>query len=405
MDSLDILTSADRALPYFQPIYSADGQIVIGYEILGRIEYNDKIISMGPFFMDESVPEEYKIEMDDLILAKALDLAVSENDSFLLFINRDANLLMMDQGESFLGLLKEYEERGLALDRIVLEITEHNFKGDFGRLQHMLTYFRTYGIKLAIENAGQESSNLDRIGKLSPDILKIGLQPLVTTSPDEAYHHVLQSIALLARKIGAAVLYEDIEVNFQLQYAWKTGGRFFQGYYLSHPEGHFIEKTLHKDKLAGEFRQFIQREKNKLEKFHQLSQSFSERVQESLAKFKKIGSDYDALIRELSLDLTDCSFRIYICNEEGFQQTENIFKSGETWVSQPEYKLKNWSWRPYFLETIFRMRRNNRGYFSDLYRDIETGESIRTFSYPIGEGLYLFIDLPYAYLYDQDGML
>ena len=44
-------------------------------------------------------------------------------------------------------------------------------------------------------------------------------------------------------------------------------------------------------------------------------------------------------------------------------------------------------------------------FFSDLYSDIETGEMIRTFSYPMDDNMYLFIDLPYSYLYEQDGLL
>ncbi len=64
---------------------------------------------------------------------------------------------MLDHGESFLELLKEYEEQGIELNRIVLEITEHNFEGDIEQLYHMLAYYRTYGIKIAVDNIGKES--------------------------------------------------------------------------------------------------------------------------------------------------------------------------------------------------------------------------------------------------------
>ena len=46
----------------------------------------------------------------------------------------------------------------------------------------------------------------------------------------------------------------------------------------------------------------------------------------------------------------------------------------------PEYYMKNWSWRPYFLENIMKMRFENKARLSDLYADIETGEMVRTFS-------------------------
>ncbi|MCG3057177.1 EAL domain-containing protein, partial [Escherichia coli] len=75
----------------------------------------------------------------------------------------------------------------LSLNRVVLEITEHNFNGDIESLQHLLKYYQTYGIKVAIDNIGKESSNLDRIGLLSPDILKVDLHILRQTAMTQSY--------------------------------------------------------------------------------------------------------------------------------------------------------------------------------------------------------------------------
>jgi hypothetical protein len=79
-----------------------------------------------------------------------------------------------------------------------------------------------------------------------------------------------------------------------------------------------------------------------------------------------------------------------------------MFKRNGRWELEPQYYMKNWSWRPYFLENIIRMRSRKRGILSDLYADIETGETIRTYSYPIDDRHYLFIDLSYNYLFEHD---
>lgn len=52
-----------------------------------------------------------------------------------------------------------------------------------------------------------------------------------------------------------------------------------------------------------------------------------------------------------------------------------------------------------------KMRINKKGILSDLYTDIETGETIRTFSFPLNASDYLFVDLSYEYLYEHDGLL
>ncbi|MEI4789961.1 EAL-associated domain-containing protein [Bacillus sp. FJAT-53060] len=405
VDPLDILTNIEDVLPHYQAIFSAEEQKVIGYEILGRMEFESETVSLGSFFTDSSIPDEYKLEVDQKVLSQALTLFTTADEDLLIFINHDANVLMLDHGESFLGLLKEYEGRGIQLNRFVIEFTEHTFSGDIEQLYHTLTYYRTYGIKIAVSNIGKECSNLDRIALLSPDLLKIDLQALKALSPSPSYEYVLYSISLLARKIGAALIYEDIEANFQLQYAWRNGGRYFQGFYLHEPTAELIDRNKRKDQLREEFQQFIAHEKKKLQSVYEHSETFYKRIHQAVTTLKKSCNTNNELIQKLSLELTDCSFRIYMCNEEGFQITGNVFKKEKEWLFQPEYVEKNWSWRPYFLSNILQMRISGKGFFSDIYSDLETGERIRTFSYPLEGDMYLFIDLPYAYLYEQDGLI
>lgn len=51
MDALEILSDLENVFPYFQPIFNADEQRVIAYEVLGRYLSKGKAISLGPFFM------------------------------------------------------------------------------------------------------------------------------------------------------------------------------------------------------------------------------------------------------------------------------------------------------------------------------------------------------------------
>jgi len=104
-------------------------------------------------------------------------------------------------------------------------------------------------------------------------------------------------------------------------------------------------------------------------------------------------------------EMDQVAFRMYICDEDGFQKSANIFKDKNGWISQSEYLNKNWSWRPYFLENIIKMRHEQKGILSDLYCDIETGETIRTFSFPMNGNDYLFIDISYQYLFEHDQLL
>jgi EAL domain-containing protein (putative c-di-GMP-specific phosphodiesterase class I) len=403
MDPLEILTNKENVFPVFQPIFSADEQIVIGYEILGRYRDEDGTHSLGPFFHDESIPDEYRMEIEDDLQMQALERIFDHNSKLLMFINRHPDLLMKDRGQSLLEQLLLLQEHGLSLDRIVIEITEHQFRGDIEQLNHVFTYLRTYGIQLAVDNVGRGSSNLDRLRLLKPDILKVDLQILKqTTSPNE-YEDIFQSLSMLARKIGATLLYESIESPFQLQYAWKHSGRFYQGYFLARPEENFVAPTVCKQMLTEQFVRFIGHEKKKLLNQYQLTETLNRKLEEHHLKNKELDDDELAFL--VAKTLNDISFRVYICDENGLQTSANMVKVANEWKKQLEYKGKNWSWRPYFLENIIRMDYVKKGILSDLYSDIETGEMIRTFSFPIREQYYLFIDLPYAFIYSQDGLL
>ncbi|MBM6617628.1 EAL domain-containing protein [Bacillus suaedaesalsae] len=403
MDPLDVLTNLSMVAPHFQAIFTADERKVCGYEVLGRYQVGNKFMSLGPFFSDESVPDEYRAEVDDLVVKKAIEYWLEREVTPQLFINRNPNLLMRDNGESLLELLLGYEEKGFSLSKLVLEIREHDFVGDIEQLNHLLTYYRTFGIKVAVDNVGNGTSNLDRIGLLAPDFLKFDLHMLRKSNVHTSHQDVLYSLSLLARKIGAAMLYENIETLYQLQYAWRNGGRYYQGYYLQNPTSEFVQEEILTEQLKAEIQQFIEHEKRKIQNIYQLREHIQNLVQELLVKYKKLFTG-DELLEVVSHHLTDFTFRIYICDEDGFQQSANHVKTSNGWELQLEYYNKNWSFRPYFLENIMKMKLEQRGILSDLYSDIETGEVIRTFSFPINQKNYLFIDLTYDFLYEKSAL-
>ncbi|MDF9762591.1 MULTISPECIES: EAL domain-containing protein [Peribacillus] len=401
MDTEKILKNLDRVTPFFQPIFSADQHQVIGYEILGRYEEQSEYKSLGSFFHDSAVPEEYRVEVDNYVLEIALERIKDYGEDFLIFINRDPNLLMLDHGEEFMEILHRHFQPE-EMHRIVLELSDTISPENLDPLQHVLAYFKTYGIKIALDHLGQDTQ-LDRIAQISPNILKVNLDQLRISGGD-AYQVILFSLSMLARKIGANLLFENIESEYQLRFAWKNGGRYYQGYFLAKPEGEFINKDLLREKFHQECQSFISLETKKLEAVYQKTSQFNENMQGFLKQQKRVGSHEDFL-RSLAKKLDYICFRLYICDEEGYQKSPNILHKDGQWLVQPKYMNKNWSWRPYFLENIVKMRNEKKGILSDLYSDIETGETIRTFSYPLNDKEYIFFDLSYSYLYENEALL
>lgn len=398
MDAIDVLTNLEKLKVYFQPIFSADEHVVVAYEITGKFIKDEKLISLNSFAYDEDIPEEYRVEVEHKILHKGLARLAEETKDFDIYLPCNANLLILDYGESYFDIIKEYipEEE---LTRIVLVISEHNFKGEFNQLNNILRYFQTYGIKIAINQVGSES-HLDYIKMLSPNILKLNIERLSYESWS-AQNDLFTSLGTLARKIGANMLFEGIDSVHQLQFAWKNGGRYYQGKYLADTHTALIPRDQMKKSFKERCRQFIITEKRMLEDKYNSLKILQSTLEESVERMKPASDSAEQLI-ELGKELDTYSFRLYICDEEGFQTSPNIIRINKKWIIQEESINKNWSWRPYFLKTIIKMRNDQRGVFSDVYSDIDTGELTRTFSVPVNGNEYLFIDISYEYLFKHN---
>ncbi|MCT8137925.1 EAL domain-containing protein [Anaerobacillus sp. CMMVII] len=405
MDALEVLMNVDKIVPYFQPIFSATKQSVIGYEVLGRIKIDNEVISLGSFFNNDSIPDEYVIEVDEQLQLMAFEYYCRAQQTTDLFINCNANILMNDEDytEKLLNRIQSFETRGLKLENIVLEIREHDYHGDLSQLGHLIMYLKSLGIRIAIDDVGKGGSNLDRIAQLEPDIIKVDLDFIKGVSISQAHRDVLFSLSTFARKMGATLLFEGIGDLTKLNAAWRNGGRYYQGFYLARPASEFVVEDCCKEKLKSEFQQFINHERTNLNNQYIFTDELNNRLEQVVKKDKKL--PLEELIKGAATNLQDVSFRLYICDQYGFQRSSNYLKSTNGWQKQEDYIGKNWSWRPYFLETIVRMQYEKRGVLSDLYSDIETNEFIRTFSYPINEELYLFLDIPYAFLYEKKGLL
>ncbi|WP_079508253.1 EAL domain-containing protein [Mesobacillus jeotgali] len=401
MDALDILTDLENVVPLFQPIFNAEEHKIIGYEILGRYVSEKEELSLGSFFQDEMIPEEYRIEVENVVFSKAMEVASCSGEQDLLwFVNREAGLLMMDDGEGFLQSILSFQGKGIRPENIVLEISDRHVQN---HIEHLINYYKSYGIKIAVGKVGSESSYLNRIAGIEPDILKIDMSSLRSNNSGPAYLDVLHSLSILARKIGAAILFENIETPYQLQFAWKNGGRFYQGFYLKKPQTDLLEKDILKEKLKAEIHGFILSEKKRLQSYYDLRVELNSKFQDLINRNKK-GHSSNELLKALGESMDGIAFRMYICDEDGFQLSPNLYKTDDEWIIQPKYENKNWSWRPYFLENIIRMRSGKKGILSDRYSDIETGEVIRTFSLPLNDKEFLFVDLSASYLHKREGL-
>ncbi|MER1958564.1 MAG: EAL-associated domain-containing protein [Solibacillus sp.] len=398
MGILEILDKLDQIEILYEPIYSADGHRVVAYEVIGQIEGETGLVNIEHFTYEQEVPIEMRAEIEQLFVRKALQAASHLIAEVGLYIPCNPNLLANDYGESYFAMLKELidEEN---LPQITLVMAEHKYKGDVRQLHHAIRYIKTYGVKIALADVGSQTL-LENLLMVEPAVLKINVGQL-NYNLWGAQNHAFATIRALAVKMGTLLLIENIETVYQLQHGWKNGARYYKGPYLQAPNKEFASRDALKERFRSECKQFITTEKKQLlHKYEEMKRlekticTIVEQIQPSSKQQEKL--------MQLANTLQNCAFRIYICDNNGFQTSPNICWIDGKWEVQETAVGKNWSWRPYFLLNIIKLAKDHKGDLSSVYSDIETGELTRTYSMALANEEFLFIDIAYDYLYEHN---
>ena len=398
MDALKVLDKIDQIEVLYEPIYSADQHEIIAYEISGRIKDEDNYINIEKITYAANVPIEIRVEIEQLLVKQSIKQVLHLLQDVQLYLPCNPILLMQDIGDSYLNMLMETlgEER---LHCITLVLKEHVYDGDIRSLQHVVRYFKTYGITFALSDVG-EASHLENILLLEPSVLKLPSNQL-NYNKWGARNPVFSTLRSLAFKMGASLLLENVETSYQLHQGWKYGVRYYKGEYLKKPSPTFIDRYTLKERFRSDCEQFIQTERKVLVEKYETLKTLEKKILSAVEENHPSSKNLESL-QLLAEKMSEYAFRLYICDEKGFQITPNIVLKNNEWKENVDALGKNWSWRPYFLLNLIKLRNDLKGDFSQSYIDIETNELTRTFSLALKGSEYLFVDISYAYLYKHN---
>jgi len=99
----------------------------------------------------------------------------------------------------------------LPLDRIVLELSEHEPVDDYGALKAVLAPLRARGMRLAIDDVGAGFSSLRHIVITAPDVIKLDRSIVTGIADDPVLSVVTRSLVDLARATSTLVVAEGVE--------------------------------------------------------------------------------------------------------------------------------------------------------------------------------------------------
>lgn len=232
--TVDEFISSECLSPAFQPIVDLALRSNVGYESLAR--YREKSLP----FCDPSFMFEYArlrgrtAELDLACLRRTLAAARGLPVSGKIFINVHPRVLA--DGDRFVRTLVEAAHaNGVALERIVLEITEQEKLEPTETTLPAIDELRSVGIEFALDDVGISYSHLDLIAHIRPAYLKISHEFGTGFEKDPARQKIIRNIQSLAHDFACEVILEGVETEETSRAAADIGARYAQGFFYARP--------------------------------------------------------------------------------------------------------------------------------------------------------------------------
>jgi EAL domain-containing protein (putative c-di-GMP-specific phosphodiesterase class I) len=124
---------------------------------------------------------------------------------------------------------------GMVETRIVLELTEQQTIVNPRAFAATLHRLRERGFRIALDDYGEGSSNLNLFQTLRPDFLKISGTFCRGLARDPFKQIIVQSTAEMAARVGTATVMEAVETSEDAEILRFLGIDYGQGYFFSEP--------------------------------------------------------------------------------------------------------------------------------------------------------------------------
>jgi EAL domain-containing protein (putative c-di-GMP-specific phosphodiesterase class I) len=222
---LDAALAEGSLSSVYQPIVDLSDRSVAGFEALTRFAVRPWQPPAAWFAEAAQVRAGVEAELR----AAAAALAVEDGwpDAPYLAINLSPEALLGAELDALLD--------GHALDRLVVEITEHEAVAEYERLARALAPLRARGLRVAIDDAGAGQSSFRHVVDLAPDIVKIDMSITRGIDTDRSRRALAAALTGFAREIGMAVVAEGLETKAELAVVCDLGIDAGQGFLLGRP--------------------------------------------------------------------------------------------------------------------------------------------------------------------------
>lgn len=222
----------------FQPIFAFRGEklAMVAFEGLIRPFLDGEAHSPAAFF--GSVPAHERLQVETLTRTlHFLNASACLPPAASIFVNFDPSIFT-DRAiaQSALRDMRQVlAHTHIDPRRVVCEVTEKK-SGSQDALFAFTAALKAGGFRVAIDDYGAESSDMDRIRRLRPDIVKFDARWITRLMESGPGYALLATMVATFANQGIETVFEGIEESWQLDLAARSGASMVQGYVLARPE-------------------------------------------------------------------------------------------------------------------------------------------------------------------------
>ena len=231
-DDLRRAMKRDELVLHYQPLFSSDGEKIVGLEALVRWPHPERGMISPAEFIPIAEERGLVIPLGEWVLRRACEdgkrwpnLRIAVNVSAIQFRHRGFV-------ESVVRVL---DETGFDATRLELELTEGVVVGDADAAEAAMVDLRALGVHLALDDFGTGYSSLIYLRRFAFDKIKIDRSFLESMEATGESAILVHSIVHLGRALGLIVTAEGVETREQHRFLQALGCHQLQGYLFSKP--------------------------------------------------------------------------------------------------------------------------------------------------------------------------
>jgi EAL domain-containing protein (putative c-di-GMP-specific phosphodiesterase class I) len=231
---VEALLRSDEMSSVYQPIYDIRTKTVCGFECLSRFAG-----------LPKRTPDLWFAEAASVGRGSELELKAAEQGlralaalPSRLYVSVNVSPPTLTGGE-LRSMLSKFP-----MDRVVLEVTEHDTVEKYDELIDAISWYRSRGVRLAVDDAGAGYSSFSHILHLLPAFIKLDLSLTQGVDLDPARRALARGLVGFALEIGSDIIAEGVETESELATLIGLGVGRAQGYLLGRPEPLAVAQAL-----------------------------------------------------------------------------------------------------------------------------------------------------------------